>query len=47
MPELIAAGSAGGAALALAWWLLARERSTQARALVPVRTKQRPDDRRG
>jgi hypothetical protein len=48
MPELILAGTAGGAALALAGWLLARERAGQARALLPVRSKTRPGSgRRG
>lgn len=46
MPELIAAGTAGGAALVLAWWLLARERAAQAPIPVRVRSKPRSGDAR-
>lgn len=42
MPELIVAGAATGAALALAWWLTLRERSQQPEAIrVPVRDRSR------
>lgn len=45
MPELIAAGAATGAALAVAWWLTARERAQQPEAIrVPVQDRTRSTD---